>query len=390
MSLQPCQLDAYVAHGWSRVLSCTPSTDGRFDVVVDQSVLYPEGGGQPADHGRIRDVPVVDVQTDGEGRVHLTTTAAVALGEARVHADLVRRFDHMQQHTAQHLITAVAQDRFGRATTSFHLGATESSIDLDGPLSAAQVQALEDAVNAEIRLNRPVEHRVVDLATYRALDVRSRGLPAGYEGDVRLVEIAGIDVNTCGGTHVSQLGELQLVHLIGTEKVRGGARLSFVAGHRVVRRLREATHRTGALNRALKCGPDAHLDSVKRLLDDAKSAGRQRRHLLGELAAALGATIPGADPTRPVHIHREAPDLGFLRSIADAARSAGHTGPILLTGGQGAGVFLLDASAERVQQVGPAIANALDGRGGGRGTRFQGKAADLSAACVGLLDYSEA
>ncbi len=385
MSLQPCQEDAYAASGQSIVASCTAIGDGRYSVVVDRSVLYPEGGGQPADHGTIGGVAVWDVQRDESGRVCLTTDAPVELGERRVEVDMVRRFDHMQQHSAQHLITAVAADRFGRETLSFHLGTESCSIDLDGPLNNRERCELEDRVNAEIRGNRPVTGRVVSIEEYERLEVRSRGLPAGYVGAVRLVEIAGLDLNTCGGTHVSQLGELQLIHLTGTEKIRGGVRLSYLAGGRALARLREATQRTGALNRALKCAPTEHLSAVQRLLDDAKASGRTRKQLLSELGQAIGAAVPGTQPARAVHIHRPEADLSLLRSIADAARTAGHQGPMLLTGGVGAGVFLLDAEPAVVAARGPDVAAALDGRGGGRGTRFQGKAQKLDAADIRLL-----
>jgi alanyl-tRNA synthetase len=385
VSLQPCQEDAYATRGWSIVTSCTAVDDARYAVLVDRSVLYAEGGGQPADRGTIGGTAVLDVQKDPAGQVCITTDAPVEPGKHLVEVDMVRRFDHMQQHSAQHLITAVACDRFGRNTVSFHLGAETCSIDLDGPLGRRELRALEDAVNEEIRRNHPITSRVVSLEAYATLEVRSRGLPAGYVGDVRLIEIAGLDLNTCGGTHVSQLGELQLIHLLGTEKVRGGARLSFLAGGRALQRLRETTRRIGELNRALKCGPSEHLSAVQRLLDDAKASGRTRKQLLSELGQAIGAGVPGTEPTRAVHIHRPEADLSLLRSVADAARAAGHQGPLLLTGGSGAGVFLLDAEAALVAELGPRVAAALDGRGGGRGTRFQGKAQKLEAADVRLL-----
>ena len=384
MALQPCQEDAYAEVGWSEVLACTPRPDGTYAVRVDQSVLYPEGGGQPADRGSIAGVPVVDVQAT-DGGVCLTTREPVPLGDAELRVDMVRRFDHMQQHTAQHLITALAQDRFGLATTSFHLGTDTCSIDLDGPLPAAQRVALEDAVNLEVRMNRPVTHRVISIDGDRGRDLRSRGLPEGHEGPVRVVEIAGLDRNTCGGTHVSQTGELQLAHLLGTEKVRGGVRLSYVAGGRVVDRLRADTARSAALTRALKCAPGEHVESTQRLLDEVRAGARERKRLLGELAVRVGQALVGPDPARPVHLHRPEADLGVLRSIADAARDAGLTGPLLLTGGDGAGVFLLDAEPEQVQALGPGVAAALGGRGGGRGRRFQGKGTDLSGASVALL-----
>jgi len=385
MSLQPCQLDAYVERGWSEVHSCAERPDGLFDVVVDASVLYPEGGGQPADRGTVAGVAVVDVQKAPSGEVLLTTAGSVDPGRVEVVVDMVRRFDHMQQHTAQHLITAIAQDRFGRATQSFHLGAELCSIELDGPVPAPMLHALEDAANAEIRANRAVRHRLVSLEEYASAGARSRGLPEGFAGEVRLVEIDGLDVNTCGGTHVSRLGELQLIHLTGVEKSRGGVRLSYVAGGRALERLRTDTARTRSLNRALKCGPETHLEQVERLLDAAKADARQRRQLLGELATALGESLAKGANTDATHLHHPVAELGFLQGIADAARGAGLTGPLLLTGGTGQGVFLLDADPEQVAAVGPRVAEALEGRGGGRGRRFQGKAQQLQAASAQLL-----
>ena len=385
MSLQPCQEDAYAESGWSNVESCTAVGDDRYVLIVDRSVLYPGGGGQPSDRGSIGGAAVLDVQKDTSGAIRITTDAPVACGRVPVQVAMARRYDHMQNHSAQHLITAVAQDHFSRSTVSFHLGAQSCSIDLDGPLGRADLQALEARVNEEIRRNHPITHRLVSLEDYAQLNVRSRGLPAGHTGDVRLVEIAGIDITTCGGTHVARLGEVQMVHLTGTEKVRGGVRLSYLAGGRVLARLREGTHRQDTLNRALKCGPSEHLAAVQRLLDDAKTGARLRRQVLAELGQELGAAVPGTTPTRAVHLHRPEADLSLLKSIADAARAAGHTGPLLLTGGESSGVFLVDGHAELVARAGPRVAQAVRGRGGGHGSRFQGKAEAVGAAHVGLL-----
>jgi len=369
-----CQEDAYRWSDTVEVVACEAAAPGRWQVELDRALFYPEGGGQPADHGVVAGTEVVDVGKRG-GRVWLTTTAAVPLGTVDATVDGTRRFDHMQQHTAQHLITAIAQDRFGRATTSFHLGQETSSIDLDGALTAAQVQDLEDAVNQEIRSDRAVEARVVDQDAYAALDVRSRGLPAGYDGPVRLVGIAGLDLNTCGGTHVRRLGELQLVHLMGTEKVRGGSRLSYVAGGRALRRMGASTLRTSQLNKALKCGPTEHVAAVQRLLDDAKASSRAQRGLISELAALLGQRLAAEGQGM---LHRPEADLALLRGIADACERAGGPQRLLLTGGEAGGVFLVVAPDAVLKQATPAVLAALHGRGGGRGGRMQGKSTDLS------------
>lgn len=384
MSELLCQRDPYLWSWEATVLSCAPSADGLFDVRVDESPFYPEGGGQPGDTGALGDARVVDTLRGPNGEVVHRTDRPVELGAALLTVDGERRFDHMQHHTAQHLITALAADRFGRNTTSFHLGAEICSIDLDGPLSTEALVRLEAEVNEEVRNDRPVLVRSVRPEDVAALEVRSRGLPEGHAGDVRLVEIAGLDINTCGGTHVAQLAELQTVHLIGVEKNRSGVRVSFVAGGRALRRMRTETARGADLTRLLKCAPTEFVATVSRLLDDARSAAKERRAIQEELAKLLGEQLSNnADAVRS--LHREDADLTMLQLIA---ASAGDDRPLLLTGGSGAAqVFLLCGPEAVLQQAGAAVAAALGGRGGGKGRRFQGKAGpspDVAAAIQAL------
>ena len=160
--------------------------------VLDDTILYPEGGGQPPDHGFLNTTAVVDVQKKG-GEIRHYLVAPVPLGPVTVHLDWARRFDHMQQHTGQHLLSAVAQDRFSWETAAFHLGPEVSDVELKAAsLSAADFMKLEDAVAAEIRAARAVVPRRVSLADFASLAVRTRGLPEGHTGDVRLVEISGV------------------------------------------------------------------------------------------------------------------------------------------------------------------------------------------------------
>ncbi len=260
MSLVACQRDARLRALDCVALSWSPLDDGRYAVILDDTVLYPEGGGQPADHGRINGVAVVDVQRGQSGVVH-TVLGPGAPGPVRVELDWARRFDHMQQHSAQHLLTALAADHLDRPTVAFHLGEETCTIDLLGPpLDEAARARLEDLANAEIRSARPLRVREVDAQTYDRLPVRSRGLPEGHTGPIRLVEIEGLDLNTCGGTHVAHTGELQVVALLRVEALKGGSRLHYLAGDRVRRRLAEALQREAALTALLTAPPDTHAD----------------------------------------------------------------------------------------------------------------------------------
>jgi len=376
MSLVRCQLDASLRTLDTTVEACDPAGEGLWAVRLADTVLYPEGGGQPADHGTIGGVAVLDVQRDPAGVVH-TTRAPVPTGPSTVAVDWARRFDHMQQHTAQHLITALAHDGLGRPTVAFHLGADGCTLDLAGaPLSPAELRELQRRTNAEIRAARPVTPRVVDAETYAALDVRSRGLPDGHRGDIRLVEIDGLDRNTCGGTHVANTAALQMVALTRTERVKGGCRVHYLAGGRVTDALSERIERERHLTEQLTAPPAEHGALVARLLSDAKARAKQVGALQRELAVHVGRALAG-DPAAPPHLHRDGADLGVLRAIADAALAVRPDRALLLTG---EGVFLVAGPPALVDVAGPRVAAALEGRGGGRGGRFQGKASNLSAA----------
>lgn len=373
MSLIACQRDPTLRALRATVLDCQPEAGG-FAVALADTVLYPEGGGQPSDAGWLDDLPVRALRRRADGAV-LHHVDRPLHGEVAVTLDWARRFDHMQQHSGQHLLSAVAEDRFGLATTAFHLGAERADVELAGALEPAVMAALEEACNALILEARPVLIRAVDPAELPGLRVRSRGLPEGHVGPVRLIEIAGVDLNTCGGTHVRSTAELGALKLLGAERARGGTRLFFAVGGRVRRLLGEALAREAALSRALSVGPEGHLAAVEKLLADAKSAAKERKAQMAELAEALGAALAAAGPVAA--LHRPEADLGLLGAIATAARRGRPDQLLLLTGGEQEGVFLLLGSDAQLAAVGPAVLAALDGRGGGRG-RLQGKAARLS------------
>ena len=371
-----CERDPYLKELSVRVVR-TGEEGGRPWAVLDDTVLYPEGGGQPADRGFLGDVPVLDVRRVG-GEARHTLASAIAEGPAVVRLDWERRFDHMQQHTGQHLLTAVAADRFGWETTAFHLGPETCDVELAVPsLSRADSERLEEAVAEEIRAARAVTARRVRPEELAALGVRSRGLPDGHTGDVRLVEIAGVDLNTCGGTHVRSTAEIEAVKLLGTEKLRGGTRLFFVAGGRVRRRLGAHEERSARL-RVLLGAPDEGLaPSVEAKLGQLSEAQKALRAAEEELAEAKAEALASASGP-VVEAHFDGRDLSFLARIGKTFSSLPSGRVALLTASkEGVETFLLaagGASATDVRVLGTAVAETLGGRGGGSGRLFQGKA----------------
>ncbi|MEM8934152.1 MAG: alanyl-tRNA editing protein, partial [Acidobacteriota bacterium] len=285
--------------------------DGKPWAELSETIFYPEGGGQPADQGRVGDAEVLDVQTV-DGVVRHALSRSVAIGPVELELDWARRYDHMQQHTAQHVLTAIAADRFGWPTTSFHLGPELCDIELDvATLGTDDLERLEDAVAEEIRWDRAILARRFDPERVDWQEVRTRGLPPGHRGSVRLVDINGLDLAACGGTHLRSTGEIGALTLLGTESLRGGTRLSWVAGDRVRRRLRAHEGRNAELRRVLGTGDDELVAVAGSKIDQAKEAGRRLRATAERWADARAEAL-ASRPGRVLAEHEDGVDAGTL------------------------------------------------------------------------------
>ncbi len=366
------QQEAYERELQTRVVRCDPGPGGGFLVELEDTILYPEGGGQPSDTGWIGDVRVHEVRKD-DGRIVHHTDGAVPEGPVQVRLDWDRRFDHMQQHTAQHVLTVLASEHLGWATTGFGIGPEVSYIDLDVKApKAGDLRRLEDLAAVEIRAARKVRVRWTNREEMEALPVRSRRLPGELEGPVRLVEIEELDLNTCGGTHVGNTSELETICLVGTAPMHGGTRVSWVAGGRVRRRMAARENLVGSL-RALTGAGDEELAAVVGLkLEQLGEAGAELRRLRERLAAALVDELRRENG--PV-VARELEDPDLVWTAASALAGSRGATAYLLTARDGA--FALALAAEvpvDVGELGPTVAGVLEGKGGGRDRLFRGKA----------------
>ena len=368
--------DAYLTELDSEVVECGEDGGVPFAVLAD-TIFYPEGGGQPADRGTIAGVSVVDVQKAGDTIRH-SLRHPLHPGPVHLELDWPRRWDHMQQHTGQHLLTAVALREFGWPTTAFHLGPDKSDIELDvGQLAPDDIERLEEACALEIRAARSVRYRTAEVADFEQLGVRSRRLPEGFKGTVRLVEIGGLDLNTCGGTHLHTTAEIGTLCLLGTEPMRGGTRLFFVAGERVRRRMAAHEARNRELRSLLDTSDDELAGIVTVRIAREKDIARTARGLAEELADSTAAAL-AARSEAVVEAHWEDRDMAFLQRVARMLVEAAPEKCGLLTATNGGDLLFVVAAGEKTAidpgETGPRVAEALGGRGGGRGPIFQGKA----------------
>jgi Ser-tRNA(Ala) deacylase AlaX len=357
--------DCYLTELSTDVVDVGEDAGQPFAVLAD-TIFYPEGGGQPADHGRLGDVAVVNVRKRGEKILHFVSEP-VDKGPVRLELDWPRRWDHMQQHTGQHMLTAVALRDFGWRTTAFHLGPEWSDIELDVPtLNREDLVRLEGAIAAEVRAARPVKYRVAEVADFERL--------------VRLVDINGLDLNTCGGTHCRSTAEIGVLCLLGTEPMRGGTRVFFAAGDRVRRRMAAHEDRNLKLRSMLDTADDQLPDVVALRLEREKELARSARRLTEELAEAAATALCGAE-SAVIDSHWPDRDIAFLQKVGRTITDIAPERRALLTVDDRDGAkFLVVAGAAsglQLDTIGPRIAEILDGRGGGRGEIFQGKAESL-------------
>jgi alanyl-tRNA synthetase len=377
--------DAYRTTFTARVLDRDP--DGR-RVWLDCSAFYPTSGGQPHDRGTLGASVVIDVVDDGDRVAHVLDRpldADVVTGEV----DWGRRFDFMQQHTGQHLLSAVFADRFGWDTVSVHFGPDYATLDLavDVVPAEAVVEAAEIA-NAMVVENRQVAVSFEDAATVTGLRKAT-----DRSGSIRVVSIAGLDRSACGGTHVRATGEIGGILLRRQEKMKKQARIEFLCGHRAMRRARADYD---ILTR-LATSASASIDELPALfhaqLTEVKASEQARRKVEEELAGyrartAWAGIAPGADGVRwlrEVRATGRAEDVrAFAIAFAAQAQSAyvvrlDEPRAVLLAASPDSGI---DAG-----QVLKGVLSAHGGKGGGSPRLAQGSlpdAASLAAAWEAL------
>eukprot|EP00062_Callorhinchus_milii_P025323 gi/632986185/ref/XP_007910094.1/ PREDICTED: alanyl-tRNA editing protein Aarsd1 [Callorhinchus milii] len=383
-----CQRESYSREFTSSVVSCTPAklkteVNGKkeefdgYNVILKDTILFPEGGGQPDDRGYIEEIPVLRVTREGGDAVHFVQSPLEPSHEVHIKIDWDRRFDHMQQHSGQHLISAVAESMFGFVTTSWELGRQRSVIELDTKaVTAEQVQALEATVNEHIRAHLPVTVQLVSADHPQAEKFGSSGLPGDRAGPIRVIEIPGVDQNMCCGTHVSNLSHLQVIKLLGTDKgKKNKTNLIFLVGNRVLSYMDKCLATERALTSLLKNGPNEHVQGVDKLQKSVKLLHKNSVSMLRDLAIMTANTVK-SDPNKGkiFVLHRKEGDSEFMNILANEL--VAEVELLFLTVGEekGSGLFLLAGRPEAVETLGPKALLLLDGKGAGKNGRYQGKA----------------
>ena len=368
--------DPFLTDFTATVLDCQPGKNGYL-VTLDRTAFYPEGGGQPADHGVLDRAAVTDVH-EKNGVILHNVDRAVEIGKTVTGAiDWERRFDHMQQHSGEHICSGLICQRFHCDNVGFHMGADIVTIDFNADISWEELLEIEAKANQYLYENHPIDIQFHRGAELEAIDYRSK---KALEGDVRIVAFPGADCCACCGTHVRRAGEVGIIKVLSCQKFREGVRLEILCGSRAYRYLSQVYDQDRAVAQLLSVKPQDTLAAAERQAEELVAAKQRMTELEDQLfslrAQALtdrGDLLLLEPPTRP----------DGARKLADAAAKASGGLAAVFAGAEFSYVYaLVQADGADISPLVKRLNAALSGRGGGRNGFAQGSVqADRTAIC---------
>lgn len=364
----------------ARVLSCTEE-DGRWAVVLDDTAFYPEGGGQPADRGTLGAARVLDVQRRDGVILHYTDRPLPAGCAVHGELDWTRRFDHMQQHSGEHIVSGLIHRAFGLNNVGFHLGDVVT-IDFDGVITWEDALAVERQANEVVWADRETVISWPSPEELARIDYRSKKALAGA---VRLVEFPGADRCACCGTHVARTGEIGAVKLLSLMRHRGGVRLTLLCGRRAMAYLDRLYDAAVSAAEALSVKPADIAQAVAREKEQAADLRRRLAESQQRYFRLLAETLP--ESLLAVRFE-EGLSPWDLRKGAEVLAAEGRARAVLLcSGGAGQYSYVLMSGRCDVRPLGKALNEALRGRGGGKDAvqgRYGASEADIRRAAAAL------
>ena len=359
-------LDPFLAEFTATVLTCEASKQG-FLVTLDRTAFYPEGGGQPADHGTLGTVRVTDVHEKG-GVVFHSVDGPVEIGETVTgRIDWARRFDHMQQHSGEHILSGILCADYHCDNVGFHMGADTVTIDYNTDITWEECLAAEAKANAVICADAAVDISYPSPEALSALHYRSK---KELSGAVRIVRFPEADCCACCGTHVARAGQVGLVKILSCQKFRQGVRMEILCGGRAFRYLSACYDQARAIGQRLSVKPQDTLTAVERLEGELNSAKARIAELEALAWEALAKEHAGESD---VLLFRSPMGGDSLRRLADAVarKTSGLTA--VFAGEEGRYAYvLLRADGADISAFVKTLNGALRGRGGGRSGFAQG------------------
>ncbi|MDE3178686.1 MAG: alanyl-tRNA editing protein [Acidobacteriota bacterium] len=367
--------DCYQREFEAEVIGAEDLAGGRQRVILDRTAFYPASGGQPSDRGALNGAEVAEVADEGECVAHvLSQRLPPSAVKGRI--DWPRRFDHMQQHSGQHLLSAAFVVTARLETVSFHMGEEVSTIDLDSDRATpAQIEAAENLANQIVFENRAVNILFKTAAEARQMPLRK---PSEREGVIRLIEVENFDLSACGGTHVSRTGEVGQILVRKTDRIRNHTRVEFACGGRALRCGRRDFRILEEAARMLSSSAESVPARLRQQSDELRSAFRSGEALLRRVAEYRLRELEAAAPVRNgVALIRQIFSADERQEAKLVAQAVGSTNAcVCLVGVRGNPAALYFSRSPEVKAdlnaIMKATLEAIGGSGGGSARFAQG------------------
>lgn len=377
--MQLYEQDAFCRQFTSTVIACEINNDFLFEIQLENTAFYPEGGGQPWDLGTLNGFPVLEVRKKENKIIHYMEKEWLVGEEVTGIIDWTRRFDLMQQHSGEHIVSGLAHSLYGCDNVGFHIGKDFITIDFNKELSLSQVKDLEEKANEYIWNNLPVEITYPTSEELDCLDYRSK---KALSGEVRIVSFPEADCCACCGTHVNFSGQVGFVVLLSCEKFREGVRIELLCGNRALQYLRRITTENTKISQCLSAKTLETSDSVGRLQKEKELLSQEKNNLEKKYVQLLAETYVN-DNCSVIFLEEGTPS--WLGSLATEV-SAKLNGIIscFLIGEDGFVRYALASKTEDVRSFSEQLKEKFHGRGGGKSNLVQGS---LSATQEELSNF---
>lgn len=358
--------DAYRRIFSARVLKCEQK-NGKWQVILDRTAFYPEGGGQPSDTGVLNLVNVLDVQEQGDEIVH-TTEKPLPVGLTVMGGvNWTRRFRLMQQHTGEHIVSGIANRLFGVDNVGFHMSEKFMTVDWNGQLSESQLRVVENLANEAVYRNVPVRAEYPSKEKLQILSYRSK---KQLTGAVRIVTVEGYDVCACCGTHVARTGEIGAVKLLGWQNYKGGTRITLACGAQAMEDYEEKLESVSAVSALLSAKPGEIAVAAERLLKENADLKRRLSEMCAAMLEQKAAQVPENCGNYCTLEQNLSPDDLRRYALLLAKKCGGTAG--VFSGKDNSYRYALAVSGGDVRSFCKKLNAAFGGRGGGSAELAQG------------------
>ena len=360
--------DSYLKEFTATVVACEQKDETTWKIVLDRTAFFPEGGGQTGDMGWLNDIEVTDTR-EKSGVIYHETKVPIEVGaQVAGKIDFTVRYDKMQQHTGEHILSGIVCSTYGYNNVGFHLSTEITTLDFDGELSAEQVRELEIKANEMIYANIPVQVKFPNKKELAEMDYRSK---IEIEGQVRIVEIPEIDRCACCAPHVKMTGEIGLIKIVSCERHRGGCRLTIVCGMRALKDYQQKQESVGNVSALLSAKPEKIAEAVVRLQEQQAKLREQLNSIQAMYLKGKLEMLTGNE--KSACIFEETLDSIAMRNFVNDAmeKCSGVCGAFIGTD-DGGYHYVLGSKTVDMREFSKKLNEMFHGKGGGKPQMVQG------------------